>query len=138
MANKHKDRVLSGFRTIDDHQFDRMGEHFAADVDVQMNGQAFPGLAAFREMCVGWYAAFPDLQHHVVDYVEDGDRAAFTVRVTGTHTATMRTPNGDIPATGKRVELRAVDSVRFGADGKAIAWHVYMDNVALLEQLGLA
>jgi hypothetical protein len=45
--------------------------------------------------------------------VEEGDRASWQVRVTATHTGTMQTPNGPLPATGKRIRIDALDVARF-------------------------
>lgn len=126
------------FRQIDDHDFSVIDKAHAADCTYRMNYDTMEGGAQFRAMMAAWYGAFPDLRHEMLEYVEEGERAAFTLRVVGTHTGTMHTPRGDIPATGKRVDFRVVDVVAFGADGKAVKWNVYFDMLQMLQQLGLA
>ena len=59
-----------------------------------------------------------------------------TETFTGTHTETLASPEGDIPATNKSVDGRAVELTRV-ADGKIVENHLYYDNMELLTQLGL-
>jgi steroid delta-isomerase-like uncharacterized protein len=133
-----KQWIIDSFQSVDDRRFDDFAKFHSEDCHYQLNHDEIAGTAAFVQMCQGWYAAFPDLHHEVLDVVEDGERLACTVRVTGTHTAAMQTPQGAVPATGKRIEFRAVDVVRLGADGRATSWHTYFDQLQFLQQLGLA
>lgn len=65
-----------------------------------------------------------------------GDQAAEEARFSGTHTGALRTPNGDVPPTGKRMASRyaAVSRVK---NGKVTSFHVYFDVADVLAQLGL-
>jgi steroid delta-isomerase-like uncharacterized protein len=126
------------FRAIDDHDFSSVAKLHANDCTYRMNYDTMEGGEQFKAMMAGWYGAFPDLRHEITDYAEEGTRAAFTLRITGTHTGTMRTPKGDVPATGKRIDFRVADIVAFGSDGKAVTWNAYFDMVVMLQQLGLA
>jgi len=133
-----KQKLIEMFQVVDDRRFDEVTRYHSESCQYQMNHDELDGTAAFQQMCQGWYAGFPDLRHEVLDLVEDGDRVAFTVRVTGTHTAPLQTPQGAVPATGKRIELRAIDVVQLGADGRATSWHIYFDQLQFLQQLGIA
>jgi steroid delta-isomerase-like uncharacterized protein len=133
-----RELVTECFRTVDDRRFEQVPRFHSETCHYRMNDTEFTGTAPFVQMSQGWYGGFPDLRHEVLDYIEDGDRAGFTVRITGTHTSTMRTPQGDVPATGKRIDVRAVDVVQFGADGRAVSWHIYFDMLQMLQQLGIA
>jgi len=86
-------------------------------------------LATFRE-------AFPDIRHEIVDTVEAGDKIAVELKVSGTHTGPFRTPQGDVPPTGRPVVWESVDVVTV-RDGKIASWHTYFDQMAFLAQLGL-
>lgn len=55
--------------------------------------------------------------------------------LTGTHTGTFRTPNGDIPPSGNRVKLRYV-SVQQVEEGKIASEHLYFDQLEFLTQIG--
>lgn len=86
-------------------------------------------LGAFRE-------ALPDSRHVVVDAVEAGDKIALEVRATGTHTGVFRTPQGEVPPTGRTIVIESVDFVTV-RDGLIASWHTYFDQFAFLAQLGL-
>ncbi len=133
-----KQMVTECFQTVDDRRFAEVTKFHAEGCHYRMNADEFTGTAAFTQMCQGWYGGFPDLRHEVLDVIEDGPRAAFTLRITGTHTSTMQTPQGPVPATGKRIDFRAIDVIERGADGRAVSWHVYFDMLQMLQQLGLA
>ena len=47
----------------------------------------------------------------------------------------MRSPNGDIPATGKSIRMPSCDYVTVDG-GKIATWHAYPDMVGMLAQLG--
>lgn len=86
----------------------------------------------FRAFVAGWRAGFPDVHCEVGDFVEEGDRLAWSVRAKGTQTGEF---NG-IPPTGRSVDF---DSLNIGEfrDGKAIRHKVVMDTAAMMAQLGL-
>jgi predicted ester cyclase len=54
----------------------------------------------------------------------------------GTHTGTLATPAGAIPATGRSVTLHLVDVIEF-ADGKVTSQRNYFDTGSLMAQLGI-
>jgi predicted ester cyclase len=68
--------------------------------------------------------------------VISGDTAVTESTYRGTHTGTLRTPNGDIPATGKRVQGRQV-TVQRVKDGQVWSEHLYFDQMEFLGALGL-
>jgi predicted ester cyclase len=55
--------------------------------------------------------------------------------LTGTHSGTFRSPQGDIPASGNLVTLRYV-SVKQIRDGKVAAERLYFDQLEFLQQIG--
>jgi predicted ester cyclase len=83
-----------------------------------------------------WNEAFPDNQLSTVAMHEDASMGVLEARFVGTHTGTLRGPAGEIPATGKSVDVRFCDIHRV-ADGKIIDTHLYFDQMDLLTQLGL-
>src|SRR5262245_58882404 len=60
-------------------------------------------------------AAFPDLRMVLQDVIASGDKVVARVRVTGTHKGSFM----GISATGKRVDVKLIDIIRFGDDGRA-------------------
>lgn len=80
----------------------------------------------------GFRQAFPDYQLKLLDILGDGDKVVSRVQFTGTHKGPMM----GLPATGKKVTLEFWHIERI-ADGKIMErWNV-MDNLAMMQQLGL-
>ena len=80
--------------------------------------------------------AFPDGAYEVLRNEPAGD-AVFVEGVrSGTHTGPLATPEGELPATGRRVASRfvVVAAVR---DGRIAASRNYHDRLDFLAQLGL-
>jgi hypothetical protein len=70
-------------------------------------------------------AAFPDFNHNLAVTRESGSIVYATVEVTGTHTGTLRVPNGPtIAASSRKVRLpleRIAVTVR---EGKVTSWEI--------------
>jgi predicted ester cyclase len=90
-------------------------------------------LAAFTEFVAAWRAAFPDLHCSVENVIRDGDRIAWTVRATGTHLGEFM----GIPATGRKVDFLSINEGRADADGAFAEHWVVMDQLTMLQQLGV-
>jgi steroid delta-isomerase-like uncharacterized protein len=96
-----------------------------------------PGIPPTKEGVVMYFqaliAAFPDFQMDVEDVIAGGDKAVARVRITGTHQGEFM----GIPATGKSASAKLIDITRFGDDGLAREHWGVMDQLALLQQLGV-
>ena len=121
---------------MESNQIDRFDELVSEDVHFKMPGLEMNGLGAFKDLIRAYLAAFPDLKHRAIAEVAAGDAVAREIRVTGTHTGTMVTPQGNIPATGREVVWESCDYVRVRG-GKIVSWHVYHDSVPFLTAMGL-
>lgn len=55
----------------------------------------------------------------------------------GTHTSVLQTPEGEVPPTGRRVEIRWTAMYEARGD-ELVSEHLYFDQVEFLTQLGLA
>lgn len=77
--------------------------------------------------------AFPDVRREVCDHVAAGDKIAVRWRVTGTHLG----PFNGAPPTSRAVNVTGITLYRFVGERIAEEW-VAMDNLSLLQQLGLA
>ena len=85
---------------------------------------------------MAWLNAFPDAAATVDNELIAGDWATLQQTFTGTHTETLVSPEGDVPATGKSVVGRVGEVIRV-KDGKIVEDHLYFDNMEILTQLGL-
>jgi predicted ester cyclase len=93
-----------------------------------------------KEACAGffgsWFSAFPDAHVEVHDVHFVDDVAVEEGTFTGTHDGVLQTPGGEIPPTGRPVELGYIQVLRF-RDGKHVSFNLMFDRLAMLEQLGL-
>lgn len=100
-------------------------------------GMTGAGRQACAEFFAGWLAAFPDAHVTVRDLYVCNDVAVEEGTFAGTHEGVLRTPDGDIQPTGRRVAIDYMMAIRF-RDDKQTAFHLSYDRLDMLEQLGLA
>ena len=77
-------------------------------------------------------AAYPDLRFDPEDVIESGDKVVVRARITGTN-------KGDfmgVPASGKHIDIQAIDIVRFGDDGLVHEHWGVMDVMSMMQQIG--
>ena len=99
--------------------------------DVRLEGRE-----ATTEYAMAWLRAFPDARITVHNELVDGEWVTQEFTFEGTHEDTLSSPNGDIPATHKRLQGRAVQI--FKVEGDSVTeTHLYFDQVQIMRQLGL-
>ncbi len=87
---------------------------------------------AFKDYVRMWRTGFPDVHCEVGDFVVEGDKVAWSVRATGTHTGDFP----GIPATGRSVDFESLNIGEF-RDGRAYRHKLVQDMVTMLVQLGV-
>jgi steroid delta-isomerase-like uncharacterized protein len=121
-----------------DGDLDGVLDLYADDAVQGMPDGIFEGKPAIRERLAQELAGFSDVAHRVESFVEQDDAFADEWTFVGTHTAPFPLPDGsELPPTGKRVEIRGMEIVRVGPDGKIVLNTLYYDNLAVAVQLGL-
>ena len=116
---------------------DAFSRHMTSDCELVIPGAPpLRGEAQIRAMFESYVEAFPDFTCETVHAIEAGDTYAAETRFAGTHRGPLVTPQGAIPATGRRVSWQSADIVRM-RDGKIASWHVYHDPTPFLAQLGV-
>ena len=83
-----------------------------------------------------FHEAFPGLRLEVKQLVADRSAAAAEGTIVGTHTGVLHTPNGDVPPTGRSVELPWA-AVYLIEDDTLKSEHLFFDQMDFLGQLGL-
>ena len=108
---------------------------FAPDCVIHINGSPEPNLTlgGFKDMMRGLFAALPDLRLTIEDQIVAGDKVATRWTAEGTNSG----PFGPVPATGRRVQISGLVLDRV-VDGKAVERWEQWDQMAMLQQLGLA
>jgi predicted ester cyclase len=115
---------------------DADAESFSANAEVVAPGARLRG----REQVLDWlgvyWEAFPDAHNEIDRSIESGSVTAAEGRLMGTHTGTLRTPQGDVPPTGRSVELPWMSM--YEVDGEElVSEHLYFDANEFMTQLGL-
>jgi predicted ester cyclase len=88
-------------------------------------------LVGHQEFSAAFYAAFPDLEHHVEQVIAEGDRVAVGFRVTGTNTASFM---GNAPS-GRPIAFDAL-ALMTVASGKVTELWGQFDQIGVLQQIG--
>jgi len=115
---------------------DNEADPWAADAEMTAPGARLSG----RDDVIGFLAvfqeAFPDLRLEIEQLLTDGPAAAAEGTLKGTHTGVLHTPNGDVPPTGRAVELPW--AAVYATDGETLkSEHLFFDQIDFLGQLGL-
>ena len=112
-------------------------ELYSEDAVQRMHDGVFEGVEDIRNRLARDLVAFPDARYVVDSFFAEGDRFADEWTFTGTNTGPFRLPDGtEIPATGKRVEIKGMELVEV-CDGKIVVDNLYYDFMASVVQLGL-
>ena len=115
--NKHNIAAFENYFTAD------FIVHFA---DGDLNGEQYKGL------CQAYFAAFPDLHITTDDLVAEGDKVTKVWTANSTHKGELM----GIPATGKQIVVKGIEVFRI-ADGKIAEIWASMDNLGMMQQLGV-
>ena len=112
-----------------------MVRYFSPRAEKEVPGGLLRGpdqIAAFVSV---FWEAFPDMHMIITSAVEEGPVVAVRGTMTGTHLGVFHTPAGDLPPTGRRVDLTFSDDYEVQG-GVIVATHLHLDRLQLLEQLG--
>jgi steroid delta-isomerase-like uncharacterized protein len=113
------------------HNIDAFDKYFTADFIVHfaegdMNGEQYKGL------CQAYFAAFPDLHITTDDLLAEGEKVVKVWTANSTHKGAFM----GIPATGNPIVVKGIEMFRI-ADGKIAELWASMDNLGMLQQLGV-
>lgn len=127
------------YDAFNNRDFDVLAESIAPEGTITMvgSGRTFTGPAGTRDYNTMWADAFPDGMVTVDRIIAQDDYVVVEFTGRGTHTGTLATPAGDIPATGRSVTLQLVDVLEFDA-GKVKTQRSYFDTGSLMAQLGIS
>ena len=133
-----KARELSDRYTdaINAHDARAIGALFSENGVFEEPAGRFEGRQAIVEYWVRFFEAFPDLNGRDDFRAESGDTAINEWSMSGTNSGPMETPEGTIPATGKRVTVRGCDVIT-ARDGLIVSQRAYYDQLGFMSQLGL-
>ena len=129
-------------RSLYDHwnerQFDKIAELMAADGEIVLVGSdtRFRGPSGAIEFSEMWADGFPDGRLKIDNVIASGDHVVLQFTGKGTQTGALKSPTGEIPATGRSVTLNLCDVLEI-RDGKIRSVQSYFDSASMLMQLGV-
>jgi steroid delta-isomerase-like uncharacterized protein len=130
----HSVSIRRLYDLINAGDIDGFGRQLADDF---VEHEELPGIPPTKEGVVQYFrmmlAAFPDMRMAVEDVIASGDKAVARVTVSGTNTGEFM----GMPATGKSAAVKLIDITRFGDDGLAREHWGLVDQLALMQQLGV-
>lgn len=103
-------------------------------VNVALN-TTLRGPDGFRQFMQGWETAFPDSKVDVKNIFASEDFVVVEFTGKGTHKGVLWTPDGELPATGKPLNLNFCD-IHTVKDGKITRMKSYYDLATILHQIG--
>jgi steroid delta-isomerase-like uncharacterized protein len=134
VAMDHAATVRRIYDLINTGDLEGFSRHLAEDF---VDHEELPGLAPTKDGVKAFFQvqldAFPDLRMAVEDIIASGDKAVARVR----YTATNRGDFMGTPATGKTVDVQLIDIFGFGDDGLVHEHWGVMDQMTMMQQLGL-
>lgn len=98
--------------------------------------KTFSGKTGFQEYYNSWHTAFPDGKITITNLIASGSFVVVEFTGKGTNTGPLNGPMGQIPATGRNVEMPLIDVLEF-KDGKLIKARTYFDAATMMHKLGL-
>ncbi len=118
--------------------FDRARELVSDDLEFvdHAMGVTINGPDGFIDYARSWANAFSDMQLELLAVVADERHASGELVGRGTHDGTLPTPSGEVPATGRRMEV----PFSWFADveaGKLTSMRDYYNALSIMVQLGL-
>jgi steroid delta-isomerase-like uncharacterized protein len=100
------------------------------------SGEKFTGPEGSRRNAEGWLTAFPEVRIELLNVVASGDWAVAEAVGRGTHSGPLHTPMGEVPPTGKQMELHFCSLIKV-REGKIVEGRDYYDAMTVANQLGL-
>lgn len=113
-----------------------LAEICADDVEFVVPGMQATGVDAMVQYNDMFLAAFPDASHEIVARLEAMGAIVLEIRYRGTNTGPMSSPQGELPPTGRNVEIPGCMLLRT-RDGKVASFHGYFDQLGFMQQLGV-
>lgn len=126
------------YKAISDHDLEEAARLATSDsVLTAPGGITAKGPQAIKEFNKNWITAFPDAKIETQEIFAQGNKVATKAQFVGTHNGTLKTPMGDLPATGKKVRGDFVQLFEIDR-GLTKSAHLMFDQVQLMTQLGMA
>ena len=130
--------VERGIKAFNAHDMEALARDAAADVEGSApGGLKLKGPQAIKEFNQNFVTAFPDARVEPKNLYVAGKSVIVEGVFRGTHNGILKTPMGDVPPTGRKVEGEYVQIIEVDR-GLVKRSHLVYDQVQLMTQLGMA
>jgi predicted ester cyclase len=129
------DVMRKKFAALNAQDAKEMTGYFSPEAEREVPGGLLRGRDQIAAFVSVFWEAFPDLNFTVTSEVEEGPVVAIRGTMTGTHLGVFHTPAGDMPPTGRHIDLSFSDDYELQG-GVIVSTHLHLDRLELLEQLG--
>jgi predicted ester cyclase len=126
-------RMFEAFAAGDEEALRDVSDDEIEFVDPAASGSSVDEWLAYNRP---FSTAFPDGTMTIENQVISGDTVVSEVRYAGTHSGPLTTPQGEVPPTDNRIDIRGCSVTRVEG-GKIVSHHGYFDRRQFLAQLGL-
>jgi len=136
--NEARAVIERGMKAFNAHDMEAIARDVAPDAEYMAPGDMkLKGPQKIKEYNQNFVTAFPDARVEAKNIFTQGNHVIVDGVFTGTHNGILKTPMGDVPATGKKVNGDYVQI--FDVDrGLVKKVHMVYDQVQLMTQLGMA
>ena len=130
--------IERGLKAFNAHDMEALARDSAPDIEATAPGDIkLKGPQAVKEYNQSFINAFPDARVEAKHIFTQGNHVTVEGVFTGTHNGTLKTPMGDIPATGRKVKAEFIQV--FDIDrGLVKRDNLIYDQVQFMTQLGLS
>src|SRR6202795_2616859 len=136
--NEARTVVERGMKAFNAHDLEGVARDAAPDVEATAPGDIkLKGPQAVKEYNQNFIRAFPDARVEAKNIFTAGSTVIVEGVFTGTHGGTLKTPMGDVPATGRQVKGEFVQILEVDR-GLVKRNSLLYDQVQLMTQLGMA
>ena len=137
-AQDNAKMIRSMYDMFNSRDFEGMAAQAAENAEVRNMalGVTLHGPEGVRQYAQGWATGFPDSRIEVTNVIAGHEGAVVEFRGKGTHTGPLIGPAGEIPATGRSVDVPFCDVYQI-KEGKITSLHSYFDAATMMGQLGL-
>lgn len=99
-------------------------------------GEEYRGHEGMRNYMTRWTSAFPDAKVTIRKITADEETVVTEFEGKGHHDGVLKLPNGEIPPTGRDVDMPFCEIVRV-KNGQIVEGRIYFDSATMLRQLGI-
>jgi predicted ester cyclase len=127
-----------GLKAFNAHDMEALARDAAPDIEATAPGDIkLKGPQALKEYNQNFVTAFPDARVEAKNIFTQGNTVIVEGVFTGTHDGTLKTPMGDVPATGRKVRGEYIQILEIDR-GLVKRDNLLYDQVQLMTQLGMA